>query len=178
MIAPCIGGPYDGMKLDHNDLNLYATFQPVGIRRFFIMPDGGEWDAVRLGEKNPKTDDVFHGQGSIYELVRTSSGAELRYDPDESAFRAARLEFADSRQPVAVDTTKWEYYQCHRGEERAPFPEGYFTVTDEKDREWRCYAVTQEQQEAFGGPMYASQMMSLSVRNKAELVAALSDALD
>ena len=176
MIAICIGGPYDGVKLDHNDINLYTHFHLVGIRKFIFMPARSEWDSVRRGEKDKN--EAFDGNGSIYELVRTTAGVELRYDDDGSVLRSATQEFQDGRQPIPVDLTKWEFYRCFRGEQVSPFPETAFSVTDEKDRQWKCIAVTKEAHEQLGGPMFTRQMVSLSVRNKVELAAKLSDDLD
>ena len=51
MQAMLHGGPYDGIVLDHNDINLYTRFLPVGIRKFVLMPPLKDWDAVRRGDK-------------------------------------------------------------------------------------------------------------------------------
>ena len=34
MEAKLFDGPYRGVSLDHNDVNLYTQFVPVGIRKF------------------------------------------------------------------------------------------------------------------------------------------------
>jgi hypothetical protein len=49
-----VGGPYDGMEIDHSLLNRYAKIQSVkgdlGGRVFVLMPPRSSWDALQRGE--------------------------------------------------------------------------------------------------------------------------------
>src|SRR5262245_33842487 len=49
-----VGGPYDGMEIDHTLVNRHAKIVPLtgdlGTRLFVFMPPRASWDAVLRGE--------------------------------------------------------------------------------------------------------------------------------
>jgi len=144
-------GPYDGTELDHNDINLYTTFWPVGVRQFIIMPPPSDWDAVRQDQKDKSG--PFEGSRPIYELIRTGGTIEGRFDCDGNVFSSAIQEHQEGRQKVPVIEFSGQYFGCWLGKLRS-FPDDYFMVTDEKDREWLCIWLSKEEGEA-GGPRIA-----------------------
>lgn len=144
MIAKFNCGPYDGIELDHNDMRLYAGFQPVGTRKFVIMPPFDQWDAVRRGEV--EKDDV-KGMRLVYELVRTPTGAVATFDSDGSVFVKALNDEREGRGPAFVPRPfTGAYYQCVRGEWALP-PAGRVSVTDEKGRKWACLKISNKEGE-------------------------------
>jgi len=178
-------GPYDGTDLDHNDVNLYTQFVPIGGRKFLIMPPRDKWDAVRHGDL-PKGG-PFDGVCPIYELVRTTAGMMGMYDPDGSIFTAA------SRQPIPSARTypfAGQYFKCYRGDLRdVSISENHFNVTDEKDREWVCIPVSREEGETgglgeallhLGAEPWSEPLKIVIVHcdDKADLATKLSDQLD
>lgn len=182
------GGPYDGTALDHNDINLYTRFVPVGIRKFVLMPPVESWEAVRRGDVDK--DGPFDGQCPIYELIRTPSEMEGRYDADGSTFSAAMQEHSEGRQPVPMVEFTGQYFKCYRGDLRdvSP-PDDQFNVTDEKDREWVCMAVSRNEGESGGfGEMLSNlggeplseplRMVTLHCNDKEELPVKLADVID
>jgi hypothetical protein len=188
MRARFIGGPYDGIDLDHNDINLYTQFLPIGIRQFVVMPPKSDWDAVRRGELGKEG--PFVGDCTTYELVRTSQGIEGRYDADGSIFAEALREFNEGRQSVPHIEFTGQYFKCYRGDLRdVSLPESHFTVADEKGRKWECMSVSKEEGERGGfGEMLSMmggeplseplRMVILHCNNKAELPSKLTDQID
>lgn len=188
MQAKLHGGPYDGIVLDHNDINLYTRFLPVGIRKFVLMPPLKEWDAVRRGEK--EKDGQFEEACAMYELVRTTQGMEGRFDADGTNFSEASSEYSEGRQFVPqVDFTGW-YFKCYRGDlEDVPLPAERFVVTDEKDREWVCFPVSKEEGETGGfgamlsrsGGKPSTQLLRLVIlhcNDQSELASKLADQIN
>ncbi len=137
------GGPYDGVELDHNDINLYTGFNPIGSRQFLTMPPLKHWDAVRRGEKDKGG--PFDDSCPVYELVDTDQGVRGRYDASAKIFVDAIREYQEGRQPIPEVEFTGHYFECYRGDMRdVRLPENYFTVTDEKDRRWVCVPVSRE----------------------------------
>jgi hypothetical protein len=188
MQATFHGGPYDGVVLDHNDINLYTRFLPVGIRKFVLMPPLKDWEAVRRGEKDK--DSQFEDACPVYELVRTTHGMEGRFDADGSIFAEASREYSEGRQPVPQVEFTGQYFKCYRGDlQDVPLPEERFLVTDEKDREWVCFPVSKEEGETGGfaemlsrlGGKPSDQPLRLVILHcidRSELPAKLADQLD
>lgn len=188
MHATLHGGPYDGLLVDHNDINLYTRFLPVGIRKFILMPPRKEWDAVRRGDV--EKDGPFDGSCPLYELVRTHVGMEGRYDADGSVFAEASREYSEGRQPVPHVEFTGQYFKCYRGDMRdVLLPANHFTVTDEKDRKWVCVPVSKEEGESggfgqllsmMGGPPLSEplRVVTLHCNDQAELPVKLSDQID
>ncbi len=185
MDAILFDGPYDGTELDHNDVNLYTQFTPVGSRKFLIMPPRDKWDAVRRGEI-PKGG-PFDGICPIYELVRTTAGMEGVYDRDGSIFTAAL------RQPIPAAPSfpfTGQYFKCYRGDLRdVSIPDNHFNATDEKEREWVCVPVSRQEGETGGLGEALSHLggkpstdplkiVILHCDDKADLATRLSDQLD
>jgi hypothetical protein len=188
MQAMLHGGPYDGITLDHNDINLYTRFLPVGIRKFVLMPPLKDWDAVRRGDKDK--DGQFDDACPIYELVRTTQGIEGRYDADGSIFAEASREYGEGRQAVPQVEFTGQYFKCYRGDlQDVALPKEHFVVTDEKDREWHCFAVSKEEGETGGfaemfsrlGGKPSTQPLRLVIllcNDQSELPAKLADQID
>ena len=146
MQATLTGGPYDGTILDHNDIHLYARIYPAGNRKFILLPPRKDWDAVRRDQVDK--DGPFDGQQAVYELVKTQRGFEGQHDTDGSTFAEALRE---GRQPVPQVEFTGQWFKCYRGDlSGVAIPAGDFSVTDEKDREWTCVAVSREEGEHGG----------------------------
>jgi hypothetical protein len=79
MAAIFVGGPYDGMALDHRQINAFAMVVPVfrgpQSRQFLMMPPRGEWDRLVRGEI---AKDQAVGDRYIYERVFVPGGDEYR----------------------------------------------------------------------------------------------------
>lgn len=188
MQATFHGGPYDGIVLDHNDINLYTRFLPVGIRKFVLMPPLEEWDAVRRGEKGK--DGQFEAACPMYELVRTTQGIEGRFDADGSIFAQASREYSEGRQVVPHVEFTGQYFKCYRGDlEDVSLPVEHFVVRDEKDREWVCFPVSKAEGESGGfaemmsrlGGKPSTQPLRLVIlhcNDQAELPSKLADQID
>ena len=182
------GGPYDGIVLDHHDINLYTQFMPIGIRKFVLMPPLNEWDAVRRGDKEKSG--PFDGACPMYELIRTLQGVEGRFDADGSIFAAALQEYQEGRQVVPQVEFTGQYFKCYRGDlEGVSMPENKFVVKDEKDREWVCFPVSKEEGETGGfGEMLSRlggkpstqplRLVILHCNDQSELPAKLADQID
>jgi hypothetical protein len=189
MNAMLHGGPFDGTVLDHNDVNLYTLFHPVGIRKFIIMPPLADWDAVRRGEID-KTG-PFTGQRSTYELIHTEDGVEGHFDPDGATMAEAMKEYSEGHQVVPDIPFTGQYYKCYRGDTK-DLPQRtaeHFVVLDEKDREWLCIAVSKEEGESesfaeilakMGGEPSSQPFRFVSVHcdGLSQLPAKLSDEID
>jgi len=129
MFAKFKGGPYDGIELDHNDINLYTAFTLIGIRKFLLMPPFDKWDAVRRGEIDKNAD---FGKRLVYELVRTPLVSVATFDPDGNVFANAVRDQAEGRGPAFIPRPfTGAYYECVRGD-WALTQAGRFSVTDEK----------------------------------------------
>jgi hypothetical protein len=81
-----VGGPYDGMELDHTLVNRYATLAPVNgdldTRLFVLMPSREDWDRIIRGEEvRPET--LYP-----YERVFGPEGAWFRASPPGALDRA------------------------------------------------------------------------------------------
>jgi hypothetical protein len=182
------GGPYDGIVLDHIDINLYTCFVPVGIRKFILMPPPNEWDAVRRGEK--EKDGQFEDACPIYELLRTSQGMKGHFDVDGSVFAEASKEFSEGRQVVPNIEFTGQYFKCYRCEiGDVALPAERFEVTDEKEREWVCCPIPREEGESGGfaemlsrrGEKSSPQPLRLVILHcdhKSELASKLADQID
>lgn len=188
MIARLKGGPYDGIELDHNDINLYTAFTPIGRRQFLLMPPFDKWNAVRRGEIEKDAD---FGMRLVYELVRTPPVSVATFDPDGKVFADAVRDQAEGRGPAFVPPPfTGVYYQCVRGD-WALTQAGRFSVTDEKGRKWACLQVSKEEGEQFlGGYSELSQahdasesterlqVSTLWVNSADELPVKLADIID
>ena len=172
------GGPYDGIVLDHNDIRLYARIQPVGPRNFILLPPRKDWDAVRREEVDKNG--PFDGQRAIYEYVKTQHGFKGQHDTDGSTFAEALREYSDGRQPVPQAEFTGQFFKCYRGDlSDVELPAGDFTVTDGKDRQWTCVAVSREEGESSGFEGMASRLVALlHCNDKTELSAKLTDEID
>jgi len=182
------GGPYDGIILDHHDINLYTQFMPIGIRQFVAMPPPKDWDAVRRGDKDKggPFDEACLG----YELIRTPFGVEGRFDSDGSILADALQEFREGKQVVPNADFTGQYFKCYRGDlHDVALPDDHFVVTDEKGREWHCFAVSKEEGETGGfaemvsrlGGKPSTQPLRLVIllcNDQSELVAKLADQID
>jgi hypothetical protein len=147
MQATLHGGPYDGIVLDHHDINLYTRFVPVGIHKFVLMPPLNDWDAVRNGDK--EKDGQFEETCPIYELVRTAQGMDGRFDVDGRIFSEATRTYGEGLQLVPRAEFTGQYFKCYRGDlENSSLPGRHFVVTDEKDRQWSCFPVSKEEGES------------------------------
>jgi hypothetical protein len=85
-----VGGPYDGMEIDHELINRHTSIIPVsgdlGTRLFVLMPPREQWDA--LIHSGPP---VREGVHQLYERVFDSGGAHFELAlPD--ALAQAQLE--------------------------------------------------------------------------------------
>lgn len=188
MKAILLSGAYDGIVLDHNDINLYTQFVPVGIRKFVLMPARKDWDAVRRGDLDKNG--PFDGDCPIYELIQTQNGMEGQHDADGSIFAAATKEHSEGRQPVPQVEFTGQYFKCYRGDHRdVSFSDDHFTVTDEKDREWVCVTVSREEGESGGFAEMLSymggeplskplRMVIVNCEDKTQLPIRLADVID
>jgi hypothetical protein len=126
----------------------------------------------------------------VYEIVHTPGGVEGQFDADGSVFAAAMKEYREGRQPVPQVEFSGQYYKCYRGDPQdIPRLDGCFNVTDEKDRDWVCVAVSKEQGEEVGfaemlsrlGGKPSSQplrLVTLLCESKDDLPRKLSDQID
>jgi hypothetical protein len=89
-----VGGPLDGLRCDHTQINAVARVMPVftesGDRQFLLMPPRDECEKVFRGEL---TKDQVQGPLHPYERVFTASGAVEYRDAD-----------LDERSPAARST--------------------------------------------------------------------------
>lgn len=140
MKAEFRGGPYDGITLDHNDLNLYGEIAHFGYRSFVLLPPRDQWDAIKRGELESPPPPEYP-----YERIRTQGGVYFQYAGD-GAFEDA---FTNQDQiPPGYSVVKSDdtYFRCMRGDasyvvlERA----GHFPMEDEKGRTWVCHEVSAE----------------------------------
>lgn len=146
MIARFVGGPYDGVELDHNDINLYCQVSPIGLRKFVLMPPLADWEAVKKGDKTK--DDQFDMHLS-YELVRTSTGMTANFDDKAERFLQALEEQRQGTQAAPDVPFTGACYKCMRGDVDYLALEqvGFFPITDQKGREWVCHAVSRDEGE-------------------------------
>jgi len=146
MIARFVGGPYDGVELDHNDINLYCRFTPIGLRKFVLMPPLADWKAVKKGDKTKE--DQFDMLLS-YDLVRTATGMTAYFDDKAERLSQASAEQRQGTQVVPHVPFTGAYYKCMRGDVDYLALEkvGFFPVTDQKGREWVCHAVSRDEAE-------------------------------
>ena len=146
MLAKFIGGPYDGIALDHNDINLYCTFSRIGGCTFIEMPPFENWEAVRRGDVDKNT--PFPKVCLFYQLVRNETGMEARFDENAEALLTAmrEQEQAGSRAVPPSVEFRGTYYRCLRGDVDnlgVTAPDS-FSVRDEKGRNWVCHPVAKE----------------------------------
>jgi hypothetical protein len=138
MLAICKGGPYDGTRLDHNDIKLYCEFIPVGMRKFIILPAVEHWDAYRASAIEKR--EAFNETSPMYELIRYPDRIEAVFDQQGVAFGQAQRDEAEGHGPQPVEPPfTGAYYQCFRGDwVQGP---GWSTVVDEKGRTWSCRQI-------------------------------------
>lgn len=136
-------GPYDGVELDHNDINLYTTFYPIGHRQFVLMPPLDQWDAIRRGDKSKH--DQFE-KLFPYELIRSPESIRAVFD-DNGGLDRALIDERDGRATPQIPTVPTgKYYLCIQGTWcRAAADQ--FTVTDEKGRIWTCQEISRVEAE-------------------------------
>lgn len=81
MIAPFMGGPFDGLELDHNQINAHCEMVPIpteaGVRLFVLMPPLSDWDRLVAG-------------------VVSKEGVTGKFHPYERVFAGSRVEFHDA----------------------------------------------------------------------------------
>ena len=188
MNAILIGGLYDGITLDHNDVKLYARFCPVGVRKFIALPPRPNWGPVRRGDLGK--DGPFTDERSVYELVRIPVGTEGQYDADGSILATATEELAEDREVVPEVEFTGQYFKCYRGDLRdVSLPANHFAVTDERNRDWVRIAVSGEAGDGDGFAEMVSymggeplseplRMTKLHCMDKSELPAKLADQID
>lgn len=140
-----VGGPYDGLKIDHNDVNLYADVTPMPPHAFVTLPPFAYWDAVKRGEigKNGPfgelTDEKPFGESKlIYERVMAANGFQFHFDADGKRYDEAMYGGGNAPPPQIDDTGR--FFKCCR--HMPNLGDGYSTVTDEKDRVWKCKEIT------------------------------------
>jgi hypothetical protein len=83
------GGPYDGMKININQINKYCNITPIatkrGLRLFVVLPPLQDWERVVKGEIAKEGPfDVFH----CYERKLVPGGAEFHYCSGETISEA------------------------------------------------------------------------------------------
>jgi hypothetical protein len=88
-----VGGPVDGLSLDHTQVNAVARVMPVftesGNRQFLLVPPRDECERVLRGEL---TKDQVQGPLHPYERVFTASGAVEYRDASNGGFESALQE--------------------------------------------------------------------------------------
>lgn len=184
--ATFYGGPYDGIMLDHNDMNLYTRHWAIGVRTFLAMPPRTKWDDVRRGDLDK--DGPFDEDCPIYELLHTPHGIECRYD-DGGSFDEACREYGEERQVGPQVKFTGQYFKCYRDDSGViSIPDRHFAVIDEKDRQWVCVPVSKTEGEGGvaemlsrmgGGPSSKPlRMVILHCEEKTELAAKLADQID
>lgn len=186
MRAKCQGGPYDGLELDHNDINLYLSLRPCGRRTFLFFPPPDQWEAVKHGELS--RDGPFNGDCPVYELVRLGDGnAVCIFDPDGSRLWEAGEQLARTpAEPVRVPDG-YQIVNCWLGKfQGMTLPEPLVVIVDEKDRTWACcseehFSKETEQllKKVAGDKMDERERFSArACRTREELIHSLSDVLD
>jgi hypothetical protein len=78
--APFVGGPFDGMKLNTDQVNMYCNITPVstrrGVRLFVLLPPPEAWERLVNGQITKEGPfDVLH----CYERMFVSRGVEFHY---------------------------------------------------------------------------------------------------
>jgi hypothetical protein len=81
MKAKFVGGPYDGLELDHDQINAYCDIGSIpadgGGRRLFVsLPPLERWDDLVSGRVS-KEDKAGWGDICMYERKVKSSGVEF-----------------------------------------------------------------------------------------------------
>jgi len=83
------GGPYDGMKININHINVYCNITPIatkrGLRLFVLLPPLKDWERVVKGELAKEGPfDILH----CYERKLVPGGAEFHYCSGETITEA------------------------------------------------------------------------------------------
>lgn len=150
MLARFIGGPHDGLELDHWAISKYCTVQslstPAAVLVFVLMPPTAEdWEKIVRGEL--RKDEVF-GQLLPYLQVSTATGIEFHFDKDGEWL-------SEALQAIVYDDTAPEptgiYFKCLRGDsEHLALTEPFsFAVQDSNGRNWICYPIPREDVESL-----------------------------
>ena len=135
MQAKVMSGPYEGRTLDHNDLNLYCTFFPVGSVQFFVMPPIEHWDDVT--HERMSKDGPFSGQSAMYWLERRPPDYfALHHDETGQVLATAQQLERDGIGIPAPFKPKGLTYECVPAAE-IPDEANWLEIADEKDRVWR-----------------------------------------
>ena len=144
MIARFIGGPHDGLELDHEAIDRYCTtetyFTPDGLLTIVLMPPTEEdWERVVSGEIGK---DECEEPLVPYFPVHTANGIEFHWD--EGGRRWA--EVMANPWPPSEPEPKGVYYKCLRGDsEHLAMTEPFsFAVLDGRGRTWICHPIRRE----------------------------------
>ena len=147
MLARFIGGPHDGLEIDHETINRCCTIQsfstPTGVLTFVLIPPPQDWDRVVRGQTGK--DDIERRRLSYFQ-VRTKSGVEFHFDEGSKGLGeviANPLPEEDEPESMGI------YYKCLRGDsENLGLTEPHsFVVQDARGRNWIRYPVSREDAE-------------------------------
>jgi hypothetical protein len=86
MNAKFFGGPYDGLELDHHQINACCDIgshpsEGGGLRSFLLLPSPKKWDDLVAGRISKANKDSWGGI-YMYERKRTASGVEYHVATD------------------------------------------------------------------------------------------------
>jgi hypothetical protein len=88
--AKFFGGQYDGLQLDHNEINAHCKFTSIptskGLMQFLLMPPLTEWEGIVSRSPSRKSD---AGNVYPYERVMTESGVEYHDASTNGRFQQA-----------------------------------------------------------------------------------------
>ncbi len=88
--AKFFGGQYDGLQLDHHEINAHCKLASIptnrGLIQFLLMPPLNEWEGIVSGSRSRKSDD---GHLYPYERVMTESGVEYHDASTNGRFQQA-----------------------------------------------------------------------------------------
>ena len=144
MLARFIGGPHDGLEIDHETINRCCTIQsfstPTGVLTFVLIPPPQDWDRVVRSQTGK---DDIKGRRLPYFQIRTKSGVEFHFDEGGKRLgevTANPLPEEDEPESMGI------YYKCLRGDsENLGLTEPHsFVVQDARERNWICYPVSRE----------------------------------
>ena len=148
MLAKVLGGPHDGLELDHETITRCCTIQgfstPGGLRVFILMPPTkGGWQKVVNGEIGKGE---IEGQPVTYFQVRTVSGVEFHFDQGGKLLTETIQKHMPLEDEADEDLTTGIYYKCLRGDnENLGLTEpDSFAMEDAQGRSWICHPVNRE----------------------------------
>jgi hypothetical protein len=179
MNAVVVGGPYDGITVDHNDINLYCSVHGIGFRNFIFFPPRDQWEAV-------KREEVSKGELRsllAYELVRLPTGIELHFDGEGQRMNEARSQEANGIHPP-IPQFSGMYFQCVPDTEanlEAMISVNPTRTVDDKGRPWLCIPLSQEAGETSPSPSSVFQFGRIAIQHcndPSELPAKLANILD